>query len=191
MYIRATGRRAPPMWVFPECKCKTSARRRCIGTFINLAPATANAITNGGSGCRWLSRWVAIRFTRSRRPHRCQTVWTNCYLPGSCEENQSSWFAAKPSTWRCRRTSTLFWKAMCSQVICVRKGPLAIIPDFTLQSKTRSEEHTSELLSQSNLVCRLLLEKKKKTMLNTHKNSGRQRHTVARLHRSQGAGLRE
>src|SRR2546430_4455853 len=29
-------------------------------------------------------------------------------------------------------------------------------------SYTRSEEHTSELQSQSNLVCRLLLEKKKK-----------------------------
>src|SRR2546430_8862049 len=32
----------------------------------------------------------------------------------------------------------------------------------------RSEEHTSELQSQSNLVCRLLLEKKKKT---THSRS--------------------
>src|SRR2546430_6940538 len=30
------------------------------------------------------------------------------------------------------------------------------------QGWTRSEEHTSELQSQSNLVCRLLLEKKKK-----------------------------
>src|SRR2546430_11173500 len=29
----------------------------------------------------------------------------------------------------------------------------------------RSEEHTSELQSQSNLVCRLLLEKKKKQLL--------------------------
>src|SRR2546430_5754507 len=29
-------------------------------------------------------------------------------------------------------------------------------------TKARSEEHTSELQSQSNLVCRLLLEKKKK-----------------------------
>src|SRR2546430_12667543 len=29
---------------------------------------------------------------------------------------------------------------------------------------TRSEEHTSELQSQSNLVCRLLLEKKKKQL---------------------------
>src|SRR5688572_32508810 len=31
---------------------------------------------------------------------------------------------------------------------------------------TRSEEHTSELQSQSNLVCRLLLEKKKKNKTN-------------------------
>src|SRR2546430_5576307 len=31
----------------------------------------------------------------------------------------------------------------------------------------RSEEHTSELQSQSNLVCRLLLEKKKKKLKNT------------------------
>src|SRR3989475_8967218 len=31
----------------------------------------------------------------------------------------------------------------------------------------RSEEHTSELQSQSNLVCRLLLEKKKKNELDT------------------------
>src|SRR2546427_8898862 len=37
----------------------------------------------------------------------------------------------------------------------------------------RSEEHTSELQSQSNLVCRLLLEKKKKKksrMLTVHTN---------------------
>src|SRR2546430_8610167 len=31
-------------------------------------------------------------------------------------------------------------------------------------SSSRSEEHTSELQSQSNLVCRLLLEKKKKAI---------------------------
>src|SRR2546430_4746970 len=31
------------------------------------------------------------------------------------------------------------------------------------RQRPRSEEHTSELQSQSNLVCRLLLEKKKKT----------------------------
>src|SRR2546427_1809322 len=36
-------------------------------------------------------------------------------------------------------------------------GVAALLP-----THTRSEEHTSELQSQSNLVCRLLLEKKKK-----------------------------
>src|SRR5688572_32060447 len=36
-------------------------------------------------------------------------------------------------------------------------------PGVELRPLERSEEHTSELQSQSNLVCRLLLEKKKKT----------------------------
>src|SRR2546427_2854668 len=35
-------------------------------------------------------------------------------------------------------------------------------------SRPRSEEHTSELQSQSNLVCRLLLEKKKNTHTTAH-----------------------
>src|SRR2546430_12141271 len=34
-------------------------------------------------------------------------------------------------------------------------------PPVLAQLESRSEEHTSELQSQSNLVCRLLLEKKK------------------------------
>src|SRR5688572_32504831 len=34
-------------------------------------------------------------------------------------------------------------------------------PKVALRAQARSEEHTSELQSQSNLVCRLLLEKKK------------------------------
>src|SRR2546430_10380546 len=55
-----------------------------------------------------------------------------------------------------------------------------VIPDNTIQvldhgfvrlddamaDDLRSEEHTSELQSQSNLVCRLLLEKKKKSKSN-------------------------
>src|SRR5688572_32196685 len=38
----------------------------------------------------------------------------------------------------------------------------------------RSEEHTSELQSQSNLVCRLLLEKKKKYTTSTTRGTGSQ-----------------
>src|SRR6266540_5316201 len=36
------------------------------------------------------------------------------------------------------------------------------------RSPERSEEHTSELQSHHDLVCRLLLEKKKKKKINTH-----------------------
>src|SRR5438046_1990436 len=46
---------------------------------------------------------------------------------------------------------------------------LLLTPNLT--PETRSEEHTSELQSLTNLVCRLLLEKKKKkkhTTMNTH-----------------------
>src|SRR2546430_13035013 len=45
----------------------------------------------------------------------------------------------------------------CEFVRGVRGGPVR------QRRSGRSEEHTSELQSQSNLVCRLLLEKKKKT----------------------------
>src|SRR2546427_7310511 len=45
--------------------------------------------------------------------------------------------------------------------------------------KSRSEEHTSELQSQSNLVCRLLLEKKKNKPLNEHTDRSYERTTVA------------
>src|SRR2546430_4722653 len=40
--------------------------------------------------------------------------------------------------------------------------PHAVLRRHALGGGRRSEEHTSELQSQSNLVCRLLLEKKKK-----------------------------
>src|SRR5690606_37323945 len=42
----------------------------------------------------------------------------------------------------------------------VEEAPSPLLPEKTRQ---RSEEHTSELQSRENLVCRLLLEKKKKT----------------------------
>src|SRR2546430_3401126 len=48
----------------------------------------------------------------------------------------------------------------------VRRGDFTLGPidlQVAYGERIRSEEHTSELQSQSNLVCRLLLEKKKKT----------------------------
>src|SRR5690554_5929044 len=48
-----------------------------------------------------------------------------------------------------------------ASIIRVVNGPLAMLPCVSLNFY-RSEEHTSELQSRPHLVCRLLLEKKKK-----------------------------
>src|SRR2546430_4911341 len=66
-----------------------------------------------------------------------------------------------------------FWSALTQG-----KSGIGPITKFDAQTKTasgefqfvtRSEEHTSELQSQSNLVCRLLLEKKKKKNIRKYK----------------------
>src|SRR2546422_2292040 len=43
-------------------------------------------------------------------------------------------------------------------------GPVPISRPSARSARSRSEEHTSELQSRLHLVCRLLLEKKKKTL---------------------------
>src|SRR2546422_8464695 len=50
------------------------------------------------------------------------------------------------------------------------QSALNALPGSTRSAGLRSEEHTSELQSRLHLVCRLLLEKKKKNM-NTAKNT--------------------
>src|SRR2546430_11075192 len=53
-------------------------------------------------------------------------------------------------------------------------------PNPETDNAIRSEEHTSELQSQSNLVCRLLLEKKKTTT--SGYRSARSKSEQARMH---------
>src|SRR2546430_7133266 len=83
--------------------------------------------------------------------------------------------------------STLFPYPTLSRSLCqcefINKRLVAVDEFNRLRTKAdyrrvakRSEEHTSELQSQSNLVCRLLLEKKKKReprpMRSTHRCRG-------------------
>src|SRR2546430_3560247 len=56
-----------------------------------------------------------------------------------------------------------------------------------LGRNSRSEEHTSELQSQSNLVCRLLLEKKKKDVVVTGASSGNGRTLACGFRRDGGS----
>src|SRR5690606_40778050 len=50
------------------------------------------------------------------------------------------------------------------------KGPEDVDEDAQGRVYARSEEHTSELQSRENLVCRLLLEKKKKNLTDAVEN---------------------
>src|SRR2546430_11539789 len=57
----------------------------------------------------------------------------------------------------------------------------SFMDEAAIESK-RSEEHTSELQSQSNLVCRLLLEKKKRTSYTRFRASRHTAQTVCIVH---------
>src|SRR5438477_9018455 len=61
---------------------------------------------------------------------------------------------ASDARFRCARPSTTSWPACPSRIKALCGSAAMTVP--------RSEEHTSELQSHVNLVCRLLLEKKKK-----------------------------
>src|SRR5207237_9738390 len=58
-----------------------------------------------------------------------------------------------------------FAYAITAAAMLRRAGPPKIADPSSVPQHGRSEEHTSELQSHLNLVCRLLLEKKKKTKL--------------------------
>src|SRR2546425_8418754 len=64
---------------------------------------------------------------------------------------------------------TTLFRSHCPST--ARRGPTSTMPSILPATKSwpakRSEEHTSELQSLAYLVCRLLLEKKKKQQKNT------------------------
>src|SRR2546430_7404571 len=75
-------------------------------------------------------------------------------------------------TWRPNQTARLRITPTTAAVTAESAMVMRLLPR---NCSMRSEEHTSELQSQSNLVCRLLLEKKKKqTALHTTIIKGRQ-----------------
>src|SRR2546430_12384240 len=92
-------------------------------------------------------RSTLFPYTTLFRSHRDRKIRVKPQNPGVCQIHPGG-FAASLSTDRGDRAR-------------LSRGPQEI-------AKLRSEEHTSELQSQSNLVCRLLLEKKKKKLTNAH-----------------------
>src|SRR5690625_5645492 len=66
----------------------------------------------------------------------------------------------------------------CSRSCICKASPIfiSIVPRPNKYSPDRSEEHTSELQSRGHLVCRLLLEKKKKKQTLPHHMEQRTAH---------------
>src|SRR5688572_32742349 len=63
------------------------------------------------------------------------------------------------------------WKKKHRKIAKLIQVEDVLVDSMRGRSSTRSEEHTSELQSQSNLVCRLLLEKKRQTTTITRPSS--------------------
>src|SRR2546422_3126107 len=70
--------------------------------------------------------------------------------------------AARPCSTRKGKTGMKAPTAVATPVIHPSRNGVACASPIFSSSRTRSEEHTSELQSRLHLVCRLLLEKKKK-----------------------------
>src|SRR5690606_39531826 len=82
---------------------------------------------------------------------------------------QKTSFATTQAVWRFLNNDKISFKQLnepiyqlaCEQIKTSQHCYALVVHDWSqLQYVTRSEEHTSELQSRENLVCRLLLEKK-------------------------------
>src|SRR5438270_4417154 len=89
----------------------------------------------------------AVPFWRAANASIC---WLNVPVAGTVSS-----FALL--MWGTSVCGSIFSEAWAAQSVAVNRTQSISLHD----SRRRSEEHTSELQSQSNLVCRLLLEKKK------------------------------
>src|SRR5207302_2706243 len=86
-------------------------------------------------------------------------ISSTCYLAAAASSRTSIWFSRSWST--LRKTSD----EPSPTVHSAKKKPAKCLDRSRRvrpRSSSRSEEHTSELQSRENLVCRLLLEKKNK-----------------------------
>src|SRR5690606_40964048 len=111
-----------------------------------------------------LSELVELLYTARERFTTIQVAWQYWYQPDKMNIITERWAASKPSgsvaVLKSKSTSETessvisryFRRVWWQKPDCWRDED---------QREERSEEHTSELQSRENLVCRLLLEKKK------------------------------
>src|SRR5438034_930228 len=117
-------------------------------------------------------RFAYIRMLRATSEMAAaMTVWSPVENPAPAASSRPCWRACTTST--SDAISTRSWSATLDA------STFALLVEPPLGVLVRSEEHTSELQSHSDLVCRLLLEKKK----DTRHGAARRAHWVAVINR--------
>src|SRR2546427_3304496 len=128
-----------------ENGCSSEARRSAASSFSGLVPSTGGTSSGDGrkSTTASSSGWMPL-FLKAE-PASTGVIF-NAMVERRMEARSSSGVKV------CSERNFSRTASSCS----------ATYSTTLLRCSSRSEEHTSELQSQSNLVCRLLLEKKKK-----------------------------
>src|SRR2546430_11372198 len=85
------------------------------------------------------------------------------HQPGSSAPKNNNTSCTQPRPRPCCPTCWPYGNRLWTGTNASRTSLASPTPSSIFNAADRSEEHTSELQSQSNLVCRLLLEKKKTT----------------------------
>src|SRR5206468_8856624 len=109
---------------------------------------------------------MCVRHKRAFALKSSLTTWMT--LPTPAEPKLSFPGRARASAMSAARLSsfdpalTTMTKGVCAIIAEGTRSPATSQGSLSYSPGSRSEEHTSELQSRSDLVCRLLLEKKKK-----------------------------
>src|SRR2546426_4166276 len=101
---------------------------------------------------------------RPSTPEAAEVLWWTCQA-GSSASTQRWRRPPRTSVMRSPSTRPSPWSSPCSCEVACFVLPWGLSRSRSRTVSWRSEEHTSELQSPCNLVCRLLLEKKKITIL--------------------------
>src|SRR2546427_7001753 len=117
---------------------------------MDSAPEAGSTGARAPSGTKCVGEQVSVmpKALWMARPDSCSKAWITAGAMGAPPEYKA--LKLRKSS---RETPGWF--------ISATKAVMAPMVKLGRCSRMRSEEHTSELQSQSNLVCRLLLEKKK------------------------------
>src|SRR2546426_5122515 len=136
------------------------------GTHTTRGQRRATAVRSGNTSARWAnSAGQNVHANKNSSVKRCvpersqEPTLTTTAVRQKVRNSRVVGAPGRRSATRAPRPRTRMPDSRLSTTKCLNVR--SVISRLTISSSTRSEEHTSELQSPCNLVCRLLLEKKK------------------------------